>query len=164
MKKNNNRIYCDTMTRPEGFDNVTLYHGFNAFFVTKSYKQCFYDLMNHPEWQICTSTKYLGMIGVVVTGDVLMASSYDLFSGIDEENNNRRFFDKNDMDSIVYNYEDLELHEDDDDENNEIVVQNTKIKAIWVTEDANNKIREIASELSEKTNLPIIEVGLSIFS
>jgi hypothetical protein len=91
-----------------------------------------------------------------------MASSYDLFSGV-EEGGNRRYFDDKDMDSIVYDYKDLELHEDDPDENNEIVVTNVIIKAIWITSDAPNKVKAIAKELAEKNNLPLVQVGESIF-
>jgi hypothetical protein len=120
--------------------------------------------MKHPEYQICTSTKYLGMMGVTIEGDILMASSYDLFSGIDRDNNCRRYFDDKDMDNIVYDYKDLELHEDDEEENNEIVVQNTKITGIWVTEDANNKLKALAKQLAEENNLPLIPVGMSIFA
>ncbi len=161
-----NKIYCDTITglNKESFNGVMLYHGFGAFFKNKPIIDCFNDLMKNPQWQICTSTKHLGMIGVTIEGDILMASSYDLFSGIDKENNNRRFFDEADMDNLVYDYEDLELHEDDDDENNEIVVQNTKITGIWVTTDASNKMKAFAKELANKYNLPMIDVGESIFA
>lgn len=157
------RIYCDTLTRPEGFEGIELFHGFNAFFSGKPYDYKFNTLMNHPERQICTSTKYLGMMGVKVTGDVLMASSYDLFSGVDLEDNGRRYFDDADIESIVYHYDDLEHHWDDDEENNEIVMTNTKITAIWVTSDASNKLKALAKELAEKHNLPLLQLGESIF-
>lgn len=156
------RVYCDTMTKPEGFNNVTLYHGFNAFHVGKPYEYKFNTLMNHPERQICTSTKYLGMMGVTVTGDVLMASSYDLCSCIDETG--RRYFDSVDMDSIVYNYNDIELHEDDNEENNEIIVQHSKITALWITSDAPSSLRQLVIRLSKEYNLPVLEVGESIFN
>ncbi len=160
------KIYCDTMTglNKESFNGVKLYHGFNAFFVSKSYITCFNELMKCPHYQICTSTKHLGMMGVTVEGDILMASSYDLFSGIDRDNDCRRYFDEKDMDSIVYDYNDLELHEDDPEENNEIVVTNTKITGIWVTTDAPNNLKALAQDLAEKYNLPMIPVGESIFA
>ena len=157
------RIYCDTLTRPEGFEGIELFHGFNAFFSGKPYEYKFNTLMNHPERQICTSTKYLGMMGVKVTGDVLMASSYDLFSGVDLEDNGRRYFDDADIEAIVYHYDDLEHHWDDNEENNEIVMTNTKITAIWVTSDASNKLKALAKELAEKHNLPLLQLGESIF-
>lgn len=159
------KIYCDEIRREvKGFENVVLYHGFNAFFVSKSYTSCFNELYKSPHYQICTSTKYLGMMGVTVTGDILIASSYDLFSGIDRKNNCRRFFDEKDMKNLVYDYADLELHEDDPEENNEIVVENTKVTGIWVTEDAPNKLKQLAKDLAEQHNLPLIQVGESIFA
>ena len=157
------KVYCDTCERPTGFDNVTLYHGFNAFCSMKPYDYKFNTLMNHPERQICTSTKYLGMMGVTVTGTVLMASSYDLCSCVDKETN-RRWFDERDIEYLVSDYSELEHHWDDDEENNEIVVTNVKITGIWVTSDANNSTKDTAIRLAKEYNLPIIEVGESIFN
>jgi hypothetical protein len=159
------KIYCDTIKgiNQESFNNVTLYHGFGAFFCSKPISECFYDIMKHSEWQVCTSTKYLGMIGVTIEGTIITASNYDLFSGIDKDNNNRRFFEDDQLDDLVYDYEDMELHEDDDEENNEIVLTNTKITGIWITSDAGNKTKALALRLSEETGLPLIKVGPSIF-
>ena len=157
------RVYCDTCERPTGFDNVILYHGFNAFCSMKPYDYKFNTLMSHPERQICTSTKYLGMMGVTVTGTVLMASSYDLCSCIDKDTN-RRWFDSRDIEYLVSDYSELEHHWDDDEENNEIVVTNVKITGIWVTSDANNSTKDTAIRLAKEYNLPIIEVVESIFN
>ena len=159
------RIYCDEIkTTVTGFENVVLYHGFGAFFKSRPIIECFKDILAHPEYEICTSTKWLGLIGITVVGDILVASNYDLLSGIDRENNNRRYFDEKQMNYLVYDYADLELHEDDDEENNEIVLTNTKITGIWVTCDASNKHKEFAKKVAEKYNLPLIEVGESIFA
>lgn len=163
MKKTN-RVYCDQINTPVvGFENVVLYHGFGAFFCSRPIIECFKDLLAHPEWQVCTSTKWLGMVGVTIKGDILVASNYDLFSGIDREDNNRRFFEECQLDDLVYDYADLILHEDDDEENNEIVLTNTQITGVWVTSDATNKHKEFAKKLAEKYNLPLIQVGESIF-
>ena len=163
MSKQRTRVYCDTCERPTGFDNVTLYHGFNAFCSYKPYDHSFTTLMNNPQIQLCTSTKYLGMMGVTVTGTVLMASSYDLCSCIDKDTN-RRWFDSRDIEYLVSDYSELEHHWDDNEENNEIVVTNVKITGIWITSDANNSIRDTAIRLAKEYNLPIIEVGESIFN
>ena len=159
------KIYCDSIQgiNKESFKGKVLYHGFNAFFASKPYITCFNDLMNNPQYQICTSTKYLGMLGVTVEGDVLTASSYDLFSGIDHENDCRRYFDEKNMQYLVYDYNDLLHHTDDDEENNEIVLTNIRITGIWVTSDATNKMKEFAKKLAEDNNLPLIPVGESIF-
>ena len=158
------KIYCDTITglNKESFKGVTLYHGFNAFHTFKPWDYKFNTLKNNPQRQICTSTKYLGYMGVIVDGDILMASSYDLLSSV-EKDTNRRYFDDKNMDSIVYDYNDLELHEDDIYENNEIIVTNVKIKAIWVTSDAPNKLKAFAKDLAEKNNIPLVQVGECIF-
>ena len=158
------KVYCDTITglNKESFKGVTLYHGFNAFHTFKPWDYKFNTLKNNPQRQICTSTKYLGYMGVIVDGDILMASSYDLLSSV-EKGTNRRYFDDKNMDSIVYDYNDLELHEDDIYENNEIIVTNVKIKAIWVTSDAPNKLKAFAKDLAEKNNIPLVQVGECIF-
>lgn len=157
------RIYCDEINKEvKGFENVMLFHGFNAFFKSRPIIDSFKDILAHPEYQICSSTKWLGLIGVVVEGDILVASNYDLTSGIDRENN-RRYFDEKQLSDLVYDYADLELHEDDDEENNEIIITNVKIKGVWVTSDASNKHKEFAKKLAEKYNLPLIPVGESIF-
>jgi hypothetical protein len=157
------KIYASSLEQPKGFEGKEFYHGFNAFFTGKPYEYKFNKLKDNPHRQICTSTKYLGMMGVKVIGEVILASSYDLFSGIDIDTG-ERWFDSNDMDSIVYNYNDLELHEDDNEENNEIIMRNIIITAIWITSDAPMKLKALAHELAKVNNLPIIEVGKSIFS
>ena len=103
-------------------------------------------------------------MGVTVTGDILLASSYDLFSGIDTDSNNRRYFDDKDINNLVYDYKDLLLHEDDPEENNEIVIENTKITGIWITEDADNRLKQLAVDIARDNNLPLIQVGPSIFA
>ena len=160
------KIYCDTIQgiNRESFNNVTLYHGFNAFFVSKSYITCFNEVLKNKHYQICTSTKYLGMMGVTVKGHILTASSYDLFSGIDRENNCRRYFDRKNMKHLVYNYKDLLHHEDDEEENNEIVIDNATITGLWATSDAPDKLKDLAKKLAEENNLPYTEVGPSIFA
>lgn len=160
------KIYCDTITgiNQESFKDVEFYHGFNAFFRNQSFRSCFNTVLKCPEYQICTSTKWLGMMGIKVKGTVLTASNYDLFSGIDRDNDYRRYFNDRDLDNLVYDYNDLIHHEDDPEENNEIVLQHTTVTAIWITSDASNSLKDLAKELSEMHNLPLIQVGESIFA
>ncbi len=160
------KIYCDTIQgiNQESFNGVKLFHGFNAFFVSKSYRTCFNTILKQPNIQLCTSTKYIGYIGVTIEGHILTASNIDLFSGIDTEDNNRRYFDEKNMKNLVYDYKDLELQEDDNEENNEIITTNNKITGVWITSDAPNKLKEFAIELAKEHNLPLIQVGESIFA
>ncbi len=160
------KIYCDTIQgiNQESFKGVKLFHGFNAFFVNKSYRTCFNTILKNPSIQLCTSTKYIGYIGVTIEGHILTASNIDLFSGIDTEDNNRRYFDEKSMSNLVYDYKDLELQEDDNEENNEIVTTNNKITGVWVTSDAPNKLKEFAVQLAKEYNLPLIQLGESIFA
>ncbi len=158
------RIYCDEINKEvKGFDRVTLYHGINTFFVSRPYQTCFNKILKDKKIQLCTSTKHLGFIGVTVKGDILIASSYDLFSGIDNDGY-RRYFDEKQLKDLVYDYADLELHEDDEEENNEIVVTNQEITGIWITSDAPAKLRELAEKWAKEYNLPLIEKEASIFA
>lgn len=159
------KIYCDTIAKEvKGFEEVVLYHGFNAFFMSRPYRTCFNTILKTPTAQICTSTKWIGMMGITVKGDILIASSYDLFSGIDRDDNCRRYFDDKDMGNLVYDYKDLLLHEDDPEENNEIVIHNTTITGVWITSDAPENLRRLAADIAKENNLPLIEVGESIFA
>jgi hypothetical protein len=103
------------------------------------------------------------MMGVKVTGDVLLASSYDLFSGIDKETG-ERWLEEENMKYLVKHYDELERHWDDDEENNEIIMKDITITAIWITSDAPSKLKELAARLAKENNLPLIEVGESIFA
>ena len=157
------KIYASTLTKPEGFNGREFFHGFNAFFTGKPYEYKFNKLKDNTHRQICTSTKYLGMMGVKVTGDVLLASSYDLFSGIDKETG-ERWLEEENMQYLVKHYDELEHHWDDEEENNEIIMKDITITAIWITSDAPNKLKELAAKLAKENNLPLIEVGESIFA
>ena len=160
------KIYCDTLqgtVNQESFKGIRLYHGFNAFHSPKPWDYKFNTLKNNPQRQICTSTKYLGLMGVIVEGDILIASSYDLCSCV-EKDSNRRYFDERELYNLVDDYKDLELHEDDNEENNEIVVTNIVIKAIWITSDAPNSVKAISVRLAEENNIPLVQVGESIFN
>ncbi len=158
------RIYCDEISKEvKGFDRVTLYHGINTFFVSRPYQTCFNKILKDKKIQLCTSTKNLGLIGVTVKGDILIASNVDLFSGIDDDGY-RRYFDEKNMKNLVYDYADLELHEDDEEENNEIVITNQEITGVWITSDAPAKLRELAEKWAKEHNLPLIEKGESIFA
>ena len=156
------RIYCDTITKEvKGFDNVTLYHGINTFFVSRPYQTCFNTILKNKNIQLCTSTKHLGFIGVTVKGDILIASNIDLFSGLDGY---RRYFDEKQLKHLVYDYSELEHHLDDEEENNEIVITNQEITGVWITSDAPAKLRELAEKWAKEYNLPLIEKEESIFA
>jgi hypothetical protein len=157
------KIYASSLEQPKGFEGKEFYHGFNAFFTGKPYEYKFNKLKDNPHRQICTSTKYLGMMGVKVIGEVILASSYDLFSGIDIDTG-ERWLEEENMEYLVQHYDELEHHWDDDEENNEIIMRNITITAIWITSDAPMKLKALAHELAKVNNLPLIEVGHSIFA
>ena len=148
----------------ENFEDRKFYHGFGAFFASKtSLDRKFIRLIEdtNEEFEICTSTKGCGMCGVIVKGRVLLASSEDLCSGIDE---NGRYFDTRQFDELVLDYNDLELWEDDNDENNEIIIDHVQVVGIWYCEDSNNNIKAMCKHIAEQYDLPLMNIGMSIFN
>ena len=148
----------------ENFEDRKWYHGFGAFFASKTpLERKFTRLIEdtNEEIEICTSTKGCGMCGVIVKGRVLLASSEDLCSGIDK---NGRYFDTKQIDELVLNYNNLELWEDDEEENNEVIIDHVQVVGIWYCEDSNNKTKALCKRLSEQYGLPLINMGMSIFN
>lgn len=148
----------------EGFADRKWYHGFGAFFASKTpLERKFTRLIEdtNEEFEICTSSKGCGMCGVIVKGRVLLAASEDLCSGIDK---NGRYFDTKQIDELVLNYNDLELWEDDEEENNEVIIDHVQVVGIWYCEDSNNNTKALCKHLSEQYGLPLINIGMSIFN
>ena len=148
----------------KNFENKKFFHGFGAFFSSKtSFEGKFTRIIeNTPEeFEICTSTKGCGMCGVLVQGRVLLASNEDLCSGIDA---NGRYFDTKQLDELVLDYNDLELWEDDVEENNEIIMDHVQVVGIWYCEDSNNNTKALCKRIAELYNLPLINIGMSIFN
>ncbi len=158
---NAEKIYCSDMPRPEGFENVTLYHGLAAYsgtFSPESAKENAINLINNPSWEVCCSTRAIGPIGLIISGTVITASNIDLCSMIDM-NNGRRFFEITENDHRAYkgiiHYADQLKKEWDHDE---IVVKDNNITAIWVKDWAED-FMEVANELSKEYNVPVIVIG-----
>ena len=148
----------------ENFEDKKFFHGFGAFFSSKTplgrkFTRIIED--TNEEFEICTSTKPCGMSGVLVKGRVLLAANSDLCSGIDE---NGRYFDTKQLDELVFDYNDLELWENDNEENNEIIMDHVQVVGIWYCEDSNNNVKALCKKLSEQYNLPLINAGMSIFA
>ena len=147
---NNKRIYCDEMPRPEGFEDMILYNGFNAFFARRTPEQRLNRLIKFPGREICVSTQHLGTIGAAVKGDVLMACNIDMFSGIDMETRRRYYNNSTEIsENIVSHANQLIEYTAEDQENNEIIIKNVKIQYLWVTSDAGEKIKQEAKRLAD---------------
>lgn len=137
------RTYCDQGPKPVGFENITLYHGIAAFNVASTmsvgdYMSRITDIIRHPEWQICCSTKPLGLIGISVKGDVLCASNADLYTEIGV--NGRRYYDARRYRAthLIYDAKDLD---DSVWSHNEIVTRNNEIRWVWVHESASTELK-----------------------
>lgn len=153
------KIYCDTLTKPVGFDSFTLYHGTLAFaFDTDIYDGIDYivNILEDSKLQICTSTKAIGLVGVVVEGTILMASNEDVASCIGE--NGRRYIQAEDLDSVIYSNKEHKtpaLYNND-----EFVVNDTRVTKLWIKDYASEEDKELLRYVGKKYNLDIIELPM----
>lgn len=158
----NSRVYCDTCVAPQGFESVTKYHGIAAYnsYTMKSVGDYFVRCQNikdHPEWQICCSSRPIGEIGVVIDGDVLCASNMDLYTEIDPDNG-RRYFDgsryrathlvnyANELDSTVWSHD-------------EIVTHNNTIRYVWVYDQASQAIKDYGKFIAKLFKVCYVEIS-----
>ena len=160
MNKQITKVYCDTCEKPIGFDNVVLYRGLNAYYGKSTFDSIFNsfkELIDNPNDQVCCSTNTIGDIGVVIEGDVIMASNMDLQSRRDKENNRRYFVpDGIREEHIIYDAKDLK--ENGYGINDEIIVKNIRIKAIWLSYSCDDLSLFVAEYIAEMYGLKIIDV------
>lgn len=148
-------IFCDEQKKPVGFEHVVIYRGLNAYYGDDNKQKMislFEDMLNNKDKQICCSTHILGDMGVILTGEVLLASNIDLHSMVQ---GNRRYFMKTPerMEHIIYNAKDLKPN--GQNKNDEIVMRNVTIKCIWLDHNACEAAKEAAEYLAAKHNLTI---------
>lgn len=152
------KVYADELEAPAGFEYIKLQHGLMAFsgcVTNDALISNFETVMNHHEYQLCTSTTRIGQIGVTLTGKVLVAANIDIASVIGE--NNRRYFYMDDRikANIVKHIDDLELF---GDQHNELIVVDHTVKAIWIKDYAENELKELADKLAKQYDLPLVVV------
>ena len=156
-----NKVYCDSMPKPVGFDSVVIYHGIAAF--NTDFLETVYDyyervvnILRNQDWEICCSTKPIGEIGIVVKGDVICASNADLFTEIDYASG-RRFFDKSRhrASHLIFNAKDLD---DSKWSHDEIVSKNNSATAVWVYSKASKKIKQYGQYIAKLLKLEYIEL------
>lgn len=151
-------VYCDEMPRPEGFEDVMLYHGLDGFFEANiEFK--LNNLMSNPQYQICTTTDpKRSTVGVIVEGTVLTACNIDMFSQIDRQTN-RRYIELDEYDSVAKNiihYADQIINPYAD--NNEIIMTNYKVVGLWAREEANEEDLQTVVEFAIENNLPFYPI------
>ena len=154
------RIYCDEMPQPEGFEHVVKYHGLAAYSGSHTPKHAIEnakELIANPSWEVCCSTRPIGPIGLVIDGITITASNVDLCTHVDV-NNGRRYYevdsDSNNRASrgiIHYAYQ-LQKKWDHD----EIVTKDNKPAAIWIKDWAIEDFKDAADILCEEYNLELV--------
>lgn len=156
-----NRVFCDSLPKPVGFDSVVIYHGiaaFNTDFLdtVSDYYSRITDILRNQDWEICCSTKPIGDIGIVVKGDVICASNADLFTEIDLASG-RRYFDKSRYRAshLIFNAKDLDNSIWSHDE---IVSRKNSATAVWVYSKACKKIKQYGQYIAKLLKVEYIEV------
>ncbi len=155
------RIYCDEMPRPEGFEDITLYHGLAAFSGTVEANGAAKNAINiieHPEYQICCATDAIGPMGLIIKGTVITASNIDLCSSIDKKTC-RRYYDVYVDDNrackgIIHHASQLQKQWS----HNEIITMNNCIPAVWIYDWADNDYKKIAKDLANKYNIELVVI------
>ena len=163
--KNGEKIYCLDMPRPEGFENVTKYHGIVALSRDDLQQgiQHLKKVTTNPLYETCCATTPIGPIGVIFDAEVITASNIDLYSHVD---NKGRYYDLTEYGDAYYgiiHYAD-QLGECDTegrccyDDNDELVTINNKVTAIWIKESAGNVYREAAKQLAIEYNVDVLVI------
>ena len=162
------RIYCDECERPTGFDNITLYHGLAAFTGEYTMSHALENLktiIEHPEYQICCSTKTNGNIGIITKGEVLVASNMDLWTYIDPDTC-RRYYEYDPCAHVHSKYRRADYIISDASqldstvwEHDEMVTANNKITAIWIKQGAftNDDLKQLI-DIAKEYNIEIIKL------
>jgi DNA-binding transcriptional MerR regulator len=84
-----------------------------------------------------------------------MASNHDLNTDIDRTNG-RRYYKKNNLNDRYIIHDAKDLKDNIEGNNNELVVTNIKITAIWITNDAKEESIKAAMYLANKYDLKVI--------
>lgn len=110
----------------EDFKNIVMFHGVSATEYSTP-KQAFKKIKaiaENPEWEICCSNVHYGNIGIICTGDVIVAYNDDVSSLIDD--NGHRYTDNHD--------DECTLEQWNNSVGTEAWVKNVKIHGIWIDE------------------------------
>ncbi len=117
-------------------------------------KEHLHKVLTIPGYETCCSTECIGKIGVILTGDVKVASNCDLGSEVDSKG---RYYHANSPDAQYIIHNRNEMTYGTDGLNDEFITVNNKLVAIWCKEHASNIEKAFARELAEHYNVELIE-------
>lgn len=120
------QVRCIDFPRPSEFDSMRFFHGVNAFGISGDGDENMIKVLSNSTMELCCSTKTLGSMGVILKGEVLLASNRDLCSMIGEDGH--RCISLGMASDIIYTKDQMKKTITND----EYVVTNYKVSAIWV--------------------------------
>ena len=150
------KTYVKDMPRPTGdFDSIDKYHGILAYMRSDmlAAKNHLHKVLTDSNYETCTSTEPLGNVGVILQGTVLCASNMDLCSKTDS---NGRFIYIHEVEQyIIYDAQDMSFGTDG--MNDELITKDNTLVSVWYKEHATNEEKELAKELADYYNVPLVE-------
>lgn len=150
------KTYVKDMPRPTGdFDSIDKYHGILAYMRSDmlAAKNHLHKVLTDSNYETCTSTEPLGNVGVILQGTVLCASNMDLCSKTDS---NGRFIYMHEVEQyIIYDAQDMSFGTDG--MNDELITKDNTLVSVWYKEHATNEEKELAKELADYYNVPLVE-------
>ena len=173
MNKLNNRLdnsTCDdyaeinrqtAISSPRlSMNNYNFSHGLTAFNNGDPWRNLYniQDSIKHGyNWEICCSTpnKPIGLIGIYVKGEVIMASCTYVYISVQDK---IRVFDDTSRFTPAFSYTQLyKKHQGNygENTNNEIILIPGEITGIWVKEYASIEAKGNAKNMAEKLNVSL---------
>lgn len=143
------RMYCDQF-KPVGFDGLLLYHGTQAYYKCTDEEaiQRIRNINENKNWQICSSTRPIGLIGAAVKSEVLCASNADLCSRVEEESGRRYipdYMEQYRADYIINNINELD---ETKWSHTEMITTDNVIEYVWVSNKASEELKLQAMSLA----------------
>lgn len=152
------RMYCDKF-KPVGFDNLLLYHGTQAYYKCTDEEaiQRIRNIKENKNWQICSSTKHIGLIGIALKSEVLCASNADLCSTI-EEKSGRRYIPDFIEERAKYIINNINELDETKWSHTEMITTNNVIEHVWISSKASKELQLQAKNLAYELNIELVVV------
>ena len=145
-------------------DNYNFSHGLTAFNNGDPWRNLYNiqdSIKNSYDWEICCSTpnKPIGLIGIYVKGEVIMASCTDIYTYVQDR---IRVFDDTSRFTPAFSYTQLyKKHQGyyGENTNNEIILIPGEITGIWVKEYASTEAKQDAQNMAKQLNISLSVVS-----
>lgn len=159
------RMYCDQF-KPVGFDGLLLYHGTQAYYKCTDEEaiQRIRNINENINWQICSSTRPIGNIGIAIKAEVLCASNADLCSQIEKDTGRRYIPDYMEQYRAQYIINNINELDETKWSHTEMITTNNVIEYVWVSNKAPEEIKINAMNLAYELNVGYLIVDNALIT